>query len=216
MKLKLAALVISLAVIGGGFYFATKNKDDNDGGAKSSQSSAAGTSEQTKKISADGPKLAAQTVGGPTDCSLYSFEELSKVWGVPFTDTDEGKKVSQLTAEGGKLYECGYHETDSGMGVSYVIQYKEYPTVEKAKSEMTSVRQGAKIGDKVYFNQEEKSGVGDEAFFSRATGTGPLANNQQIYIRNGNVVFLLSGVNLDGIDESYKDKLVASYKLHFN
>ncbi len=31
-----------------------------------------------------------------------------------------------------------------------------------------------------------------------------------------NVVFLLSGVNLEGVDASYKDKLLTSYKLHFN
>jgi hypothetical protein len=37
-----------------------------------------------------------------------------------------------------------------------------------------------------------------------------------MFVRKGNVVFMLSGVNLAGASADYKDKLKASYLLHFN
>ena len=218
MRSKVIIALVALAVVGGGLMFTMQNKDESGTSKSSSQSSKADSPNESKKTSNDGLKLSAQTVGQQPDCSLYTFDELGKIWGVTFTDTDvNGSKVSELTGPGTKLYECDYNETNSGQGVSFVIQHKEYSTTAAAVSEMTNVRSSAKYGDKVYFIQEEKSGVGDEAFFSKGAGTGSLANtNQQMYIRKDNVVFLLSGVNLAGTDDSYKDKLVSSYKLHFN
>jgi hypothetical protein len=39
--------------------------------------------------------------------------------------------------------------------------------------------------------------------------------NQQMYVRKGSVVFMLSGVNIDGVNADYKDKLLKSFQLHF-
>lgn len=211
--------LVALAVIAvGGFML--MNKDDkpkNTAQNNSQNTSSSNDNNKSADNSSSKLSLKAQTIGQQPDCSIYNFEELGKIWGVTFTDTDiDSSKVSELTGPGTKLYECDYNETDSGKGVSYVIQYKEYADEGAAKQSMNNTRDGAKYGDKVYFTLEEKSGVGDEAFFSKSTGTGVLANNQQMYIRKSNVVFLLSGVNLDGVNDSYKDKLVASFKLHFN
>lgn len=222
MKSKLLIpIVVAVVALAGGAYFLTSSKDEDSKTTNSSSTDTAQPSkdaEQNEHSGADHlSMLKKQTIGEQPDCSLYTFEELGKIWGVTFTDTDEdGSKVKEINGPNTKLYECDYNETDSGQGVSYVIQYKEYADEEGAKTEMKNVRDGAKLGDKVYFIHEEKSGVGDEAFFSNPTGTGALSDsNQQMYIRSHNVVFLLSGVNLAGVDDSYKEKLVASYKLHF-
>lgn len=218
MRSKAIIVVAIVVVIGGGLFFTMQNNDETRTPTSGSQSSQADSTNESKKSPKDDPKLPDQTVGQQPDCSLYTFDELGKIWGVTFTDTDvDGSKVSELTGPGTKLYECDYNETNSGQGVSFVIQYKEYATTAAAVSEMSGVRSSAKYGDKVYFIHEEKSGVGDEAFFSKSAGTGTLSNtNQQIYIRKDNVIFLLSGVNLAGTDDTYKEKLVSSYKLHFN
>jgi hypothetical protein len=209
-KLLIAALVSCAVIAGGVFLFVSKsNPNAPSGGATPSQNN-------TSDTTPDSPKLKAQTVGQLADCSTYTFDELSKVWGVPFVDTDINK-VSELSTSGGKLYSCTYNQTDSGTGVSYVIEYREHPSVESAKQSMNDTRSTEKYGDKVYYLKEDKAGVGDEAFFwARNRTDGSKEANQQLYIRKGSVVFLLSGVNLSGVDASYKDKLVASYKLHFN
>ena len=136
---------------------------------------------------------------------------------VHITDDDNSTaKVSEITGPNTKQFECDYNETDSGKGVTFVISYRQYADEAAAKTEMNSIRSTEKYGDTVYYLKEDKPGVGDEAFFwSRNRTDGSKEANQQLYVRNSNVVFLLSGVNLDGVDASYKDKLAASYKLHF-
>ncbi len=211
MKFKVAALVISLAVVGGGFYLATKNKDDT----KTSQTNTTTATSEKRAAAPDAPKLLAQTVGKDADCSMYTFADLTKVWGVPFVDTDINK-VSELSTAGGKQYSCGYNQTDSGLGVTVTIEYREHPDVASAKQSMNDTRSTEKYGDTVYYLKQDVTDVGDEAFlWSKNRTAGSKELNQQLYVRNGSVVFLLSSVNLDGVDESYKDKLVATYKLHF-
>jgi hypothetical protein len=200
--------------VGGGvFFFLGKDSDD-----KTSQSSSTVTSTSTeakKTTSAEAPKLVAQTVGKDADCSTYTFKELEGVWGVPFTDTDINK-VTKLSTSGGKQYACSYNETNSGMGVTLSVEVREHPSVEAAKQSMNDTRSTEKYGDTVYYLKEDKAGVGDEAFlWARNRTDGSKESNQQLYVRKGSVVFLLSGVNLAGVDTTYKDKLVASYKLHF-
>lgn len=203
----LVALVV-LAI--GGYVAVTQNKpaDQTSNNTTSTTNSSSSTESNTVK-------LAQQTVGKPADCSTYSFAELQKVWGVPFVDTDINN-VSALSSDGGKLYSCSYNETDSGMGVTFTIEYREHPSVDSAKQSMNDTRSTEKYGDTLYYLKEDKAGVGDEAFFwARNRTDGSKEANQQMYIRKGNVVFLLSGVNLNGVDTSYKDKLLASYQLHF-
>ena len=214
MKTKgIIAVVVLALVAGGGLFFATK---DSDGKTTQGSSPATSTTAETKKTtSTDAPKLVAQTVGKDADCSTYTFKELEGVWGVPFTDTDINK-VTELSTSGGKQYSCSYNETNSGMGVTLSVEVREHPSVEAAKQSMNDTRSTEKYGDTVYYLKEDKANVGDEAFlWARNRTDGSKESNQQLYVRKNNVVFLLSGVNLSGVDASYKDKLVASYKLHF-
>lgn len=217
MKAKvIIAGVLAVVVIGAaGFMLANKSDEHstNKANTVTETQSTTQTTQQTSQASA--VKLAAQTVGKDADCSGYTFAELTKIWGVPFVDTDINK-VSQLSTAGGKLYSCSYNQTDSGMGVTFSIEYREHPSVESAKQSMNDTRSTEKYGDTVYYVKEDKAGVGDEAFFwAKARTDGSKEVNQQMYVRKGNVVFLLSGVNLDGVKQDYKDKLAASYKLHF-
>ena len=213
MKPKILLSIIAMVVVVGGAGFILMNKDDT----KTDSSNKSSASQQKNTTTSDSPKIPFKAVGELADCSTYTFAELAPVWGVTFTDDDNSTaKVSEITGPNTKQFECDYNETDSGKGVTFVISYRQYADEAAAKTEMNSIRSTEKYGDTVYYLKEDKSGVGDEAFFwSRNRTDGSKEANQQLYVRNSNVVFLLSGVNLDGVDASYKDKLVASYKLHF-
>lgn len=217
MQTKLIAIVaIAVMAVGGGAYFLFI-KDDSTSNTTGSNSASSNITKQSdsSSSSATAVKLAKQEVGKETDCSLYTLDELKTVWGVPMVDTDIGK-VQQLSTQGGKLYSCGYNETDSGLGLTFSIEYREHADVESAKQSIADTRSTEKYGETKYYNLEEKSGVGDEAFFwTKYRTDGSKEVNQQMYIRKDNVVFLLSGVNISGIGADYKEKLVASYKLHF-
>lgn len=215
MKTKLIMAIVGLLVVGGGVFFFV-NKDSDDKGSQTSQTNTNTSNQTEREASGDAPKLLAQTVGKDADCSTYSFGELTGVWGVAFTDTDINK-VTGLSTAGGKQYECTYNQTNSGEGLSVVVAYREHPSVDSAKQSIADTRSTVKFGDTVYYVMEEKTGVGDEAFLWAKNRTdGSKEVNQQLYVRKDNVVFLLSSVNLDGVDASYKDKLVATYKLHFD
>ena len=207
----IAGIVGAVVVLGGAAWWLWGRPATSDTTQQNSENKSTAQNSGNQSV-----KLLSQTVGQQADCSAYTFTELSQVWGVPFADTDINK-VSQLSTNGGKLYSCTYNETNSGTGLSYTIEYREHPSVDDAKRSMNDTRSTEKYGDTVYYLKEDKSGVGDEAFlWARNRKDGSKESNQQLYVRKGNVVFLLSGVNLDGVDASYKDKLVASYKLHFN
>jgi hypothetical protein len=179
----------------------TKNVNDNP--------------ETSTNINSDSPKLLAQTVGKPTDCSQYSYEELTAVWGVPFIDIDI-KDVVELTVDGGIQYGCNYNQTNDGTGVTYAIEYREFPSVDQAIQEIANVKSSAQFGDKVYFTIDPIPNLGDEAFYwTRSLAEGIKDMNQQMYVRKGSVVFMLSGVNIDGVNADYKDKLLKSFQLHF-
>lgn len=214
MKTKAIIAIIALVIVAGGVFFFMK-KDSDDNTAQNSSTTTNVVADTKKTASTDAPKLVAQTVGKDADCSTYTFKELETVWGVPFTDTDINK-VTELSTSGGKQYSCSYNETNSGMGVTLAVEVREHPSVEAAKQSMNDTRSTEKYGDTVYYLKEDKTGVGDEAFlWARNRTDGSKESNQQLYVRKGSVVFLLSGVNLSGVDASYKEKLVASYKLHF-
>lgn len=219
MKSKqLLMLVVAAVVVAGGAFLALRGDSDE---ATSINSETSQTDSSDKSEAEDHHdemvSLPEQTVGGPVDCSLYSLEELSGVWGVTLTDTDEENKVIS-TSDDGKLYSCGYHETDSGKGVSFTIEFREYQSIEKAETDMKNVRDGAKIQDKVYFVNDEVDGIGDEAFFSKTANTESIIykSEEQLYARHHNVVYLISAVNLDGVDSTYRDKILASYRLHLD
>lgn len=206
--------LIGLILVGAGVFFIVGRGDSEDVSTSetSNISESTGDTTDSKSIA-----LKPQTIGQQPDCSLYTFEELGKIWGVTFTDTDvDGSKVSELNGPNSKLYECDYNETDSGKGLTFTIQYKEYPDEEGAKSSIRGTRDGAKIGDKVYFINDEVEGLGDEAFFSSSASNNYISEREeQLYLRKGNVVMLITAVNLDGKDATYRDKIKASYKLHF-
>jgi hypothetical protein len=88
---------------------------------------------------------------------------------------------------------------------------------ENAKTEMAYVRDGAKVGDEVYFIQDEQQGLGDEALFTVSKKSVDSGNNkvEQLYVRKGHVVMLLTASNLQGVKSDYRDKILQSYKLHF-
>lgn len=210
--------IAAVAVVAGGAFLVVGKKDTaktTDSASSTSASSEANTNTSTQPAAKTSAlKLPAQTVGKEADCSLYTLAELATLWGVPMTDTDINKVIE--TSDGGKLYSCNYNETDSGMGLAFSIEFREFMSEEKAKTDMANTRDGAKIGDTVYFVQDEQQGVGDEAFFSlpqRQVGN-PKNPTEQLYARKGNVVMLLSATNLSGVKADYRDKILQSYKLH--
>lgn len=212
MKKLIIIIVAVVIVIGAGLgvIWATNVSKDQSTTADSTDS----TSTTQPAASSTRIKLPKQTVGEMADCSTYTFDDLAPVWGVTFTDTDDNRVV-ELSADGGYQYECDYNQTDSGKGVTFIIEYRNYPSDDAAISAIKDVKSAAKFGDTVYYTYEDLADVGDEAFYWTSANTTVKNQNQQMYVRSGNVVFLLSGVNIDGIGADYKDKLLASYKLKF-
>ena len=203
----LVALVV-LAI--GGYVAVTQNKpaDQTSNNTTSTTNSSSSTESNTVK-------LAQQTVGKPADCSTYSFAELQKS-GVCRLSTPTSTTSRHFHPTAANYIHAATMKPTPGMGVTFTIEYREHPSVDSAKQSMNDTRSTEKYGDTLYYLKEDKAGVGDEAFFwARNRTDGSKEANQQMYIRKGNVVFLLSGVNLNGVDTSYKDKLLASYRLHF-
>lgn len=158
------------------------------------------------------PDLPAQTVGALADCSMWDFASLEAIWGVPFTDTDDNQ-VIELNGPGTQRYSCDYNETDSGLGLTVVVEFEQYLTEAEAVQAMNDTRSGAVFGDTVYYVLEDVSGVGDEAFFSTNASdeANPAPVQTQIYARYGNLVVLGSALNLDGLDKAAaQDGLVAT------
>ena len=145
-KLIISLVVLAALVAGGAFFVMNKNTKTD----KQPISSSSSKQPSAPTTIGNGLKLAAQTVGQMADCGAYNFSELTGVWGVPFVDTDINK-VQQLSADGGKLYSCVYNQTDSGMGVTYSIEYREHVSVDRAKQDMNDVRSTEKYGDKTYY-----------------------------------------------------------------
>jgi hypothetical protein len=129
-------------------------------------------------------------------------------------DTDINKVIS--LSDGGELYSCDYNQTDSGLGLTVGFDFRVFKSEEAAKNDIKNTRDGAKIGDTVYFVQDEQTGIGDEAFFSVSAknANNPKNPTVQLYARKGNVVVLLSATNLDGVKSNYRDDLLKTYKLH--
>lgn len=215
----LIPIVLTLVLAGGGVLFLANQKDDNANSATNTPSTSTTESSNIGNDSATTSdvtgKLPKQTVASDTDCSLYDFAQLEPIWGVKFVDMDINKVIE--LSDGGQLYSCKYNETDSGLGLTVSIEYRAFKSEEAAKKDMANVRDGAKLGDEVYFVQEEQTGVGDEAFFStpKRQVDNPKNPNKQLYVRKGNLVMLWSAVNLDGIKPTYGDSILKSYKLHF-
>ncbi len=213
---KIVLIFAAVAVLAGGAFLVVGKKDTTKTTDSTAPAPETSTSTSQPVAQASSLKLPKQTVGQEADCSLYTLAELATLWGVPMTDTDINKVIE--TSDGGKLYSCSYNETDSGMGLTFSVEFREFMSEEKAKTDMANTRDGAKIGDTVYFVQDERQGVGDEAFFSlpaRQVGN-PKNPTEQLYARKGNVVILLSATNLSGVGTDYRDKILQSYKLHLN
>lgn len=218
-KKAIAAVVVALVLIGGVAFVSVNSKDkDNATNTTNQQSQTDSESaEQNNNDSATNNKLPVQTVGQQPDCSLYTLEQISEIWGVPMTDTDvDGSKVIQISGPQNYQYECDYNETNSGKGLSVVINYKVYESEEAAQTSVKNTRDGAKFGDKVYFVNDEVAEIGDEAFFSKSANEASLSNKteEQLYARTGNVVYLITAVNLDGTQPNYREKILETYRLH--
>jgi len=215
---KILPIVFVLAVVGLGVFFVV-GKNTNK--PLNYQTSTEGKNDKKAEPAAENTmvKLPKQTVGQEADCSLYNLDELSKVWGVTLTQ-QKSSKVINISAEGGKLYTCEYNETNWGKGLNFSIEYKEYPSVEAAKNEMAGTREAAKFDDQatedqVNFENDEQQGVGDEAFFNYSKKATKKVL-ELLYVRKGNVVMLVSATNLDGVGPDYREKIIKSYKLHFD
>jgi hypothetical protein len=217
MKIKVLIITVALLAAGAGGYLVTK-KDDTSSQTNTSTSTDSGTetknSEDMNTSLAD-LTLPGQSVGVEADCSFYTTEEITGIWGVPIVDMDLGTVVS--TSDDGKQYICTYNETDSGLGLTFSVEYREFLSEEQAKTDMMNVRDGAKVGDEVYFIQDEQPGIGDEALFTVSKKSVDSGNNkvEQLYVRKGHVVMLLTASNLQGVKSDYRDKILQSYKLHF-
>ncbi len=217
MKPKLIVLLVAaVAVIGGAAVLLTGDSDKKQNNNSSQNTSNSDTSE-TPTPKRSGLALPAQTVGQQPDCSLYTLEDIAKIWGVPMTDTDvDGTKVSQINGPQNYQYECDYNQTDSGSGLSVILNFKVYESEDAAKTSIKNTRDGAKFGETVYFTNDEVSGIGDEAFFSTSTSTTLSGRQEQLYARKGNVVMLITGVDLAGKNATYRDKILQTYRLKLN
>lgn len=211
MNKKVIIGIVALVVLAAGAYIAMNNKS-----VGTQQDAVTLQKNESSSQTGDAPKLAQQTVGKPADCSLYTFTDLGKIWGVTFVDTDINN-VSELNSDGGKQYSCKYNETDSGKGLTVDIEFREHASVDAAKQAINDTRSGAKYGDTVYYALDDVASLGDEAFFSLPAKqvNNPKNVEEQLYVRKGSVVFLISATNLDGVDGTYRDKILSSYKLHF-
>jgi|GEM_PF-2844321 hypothetical protein len=159
--------------------------------------------------------LPPQTIGSDTDCSLFSNDEIGALWAVPIADNDV-TKVIETGGLGGKLYNCDYNETDSGLGLTVDLEYREYDSVDGAIQYMTDIRNGSSFEGTIYYEIEEVPGLGDEAFFSIDPDlSGAEAAVLLLYTRTDNLMLLLSATNLEGVKPEYRDLLVETYKLKF-
>ncbi len=217
MKRKLLVAIIVLGVLGIGGYFLTQQDDSSTRNGidttTSAETGASNSEDHNAHLTNLG--LPSQTASASADCSLYTTEIITGVWGVPIVDTDIGTVVS--TNDGGKQYTCSYNETDSGVGLTFSVEYREFMTEENARSDMMSVRNGATVDGQVYFVHEELQGVGDEAFFSTTKSAVDSGANkvEQLYIRKGHLVMLLTASNLDGVKTDYKEKLILTFRQQF-
>lgn len=162
-----------------------------------------------------GITLPEQTVGSEVDCSLYSFDDLSALWGVPMVDMDLGT-VIEAGGAGGIRYSCDYNETDSGLGLTVVLEYREFDTEDGAIQDLANVRSGAVIDGVTYTQLDDVADLGDEAFFAtKADLVGDPSNpSELLYVRSGSLVVLLTATNLDGVQPEYRDNLIATWRLH--
>ena len=115
----IGAIALAVVALGGGVLLWQQTASTEKGSDSSlSKQEVATRSNEGKSISESGTrvKLADQTVGSKVDCSLYTLNELSTLWGVSMVDTDDTMVTS--LSDGGKLYSCNYNETDSGLGLS--------------------------------------------------------------------------------------------------
>lgn len=197
----LAAATMSLTACSGGADEPSAAAGGPSAGAATPTSEAA--SAPAGGDAGAGVNLPAQTVGQAPDCSPWTLDALGTLWGTTFTDSDEGQ-VTELTAAGGVSYSCDANETDSGLGLTVVVDVSQYPSEADAVASMQNTRSGATFGDTVYFALEEVPGVGDEAFYSTDPDDAGNANPVQIqmYARDGSTVFLLTALNLDGLADA--------------
>ena len=155
----------------------------------------------------EGASLPLQTIGAAPDCSPWSLESVGQIWGVTLVDTDEGQ-VTEVNGPGTFHYSCDYNETDSGLGLTVIVEVKEYLSADEAIQSMTNTRDGASFGDTVYYLNEEVAGVADEAFYSIDADdeSNPTPMQVQLYARQGNTVFLLTALDLDGLADAQAAK----------
>lgn len=160
--------------------------------------------------------IPTQTVDTDVDCSLYSFDEISTLWGVPITDNDVTKVLPTGGAFNGKLYGCDYNETDSGAGLTVELSFREYDTADGAIQYMNDIRDGASSDGVIAYELEDVAGLGDEAFYTvDPFFVGTDGEVLLLYTRTDNLMLLLSATNLDGIQPGYKELLQETYRLKF-
>lgn len=146
-------------------------------------------------------------------CSVFSPQDIFKAFGIT---VGEGKEIfSSQTGDRLPFVSCEWVQSEEEAGSAaktYSIQLEVYNSTSKesAKQELDESR--IKLGN---LNYEEISGLADGAIFARgATGL----NQVQAMIKwvKDNVVYTLTAVRLDGINQSqYEQKLRALVKMKF-
>lgn len=215
MKYKQVLIIAAILMFGAGAFLLFNKSSDNTQ-KNSSSTSEASASTGSEKHAENVTKLPTQKVGQQPDCSLYTLDDMAKIWGVPMTDTDvDGSKVLQITGPQNYQYECDYNQTNSGSGLSVVIDYKVYEDEAAAKQSIKNTRDGAKFGDKVYFINDDVNDIGDEAFFSKSANPSSITakTEEQLYARKGNQVYLITAVDLAGAPSGARDKILQTYRL---
>jgi len=177
---------------------------DPDGAGSSSTGSndtaTPDASESTTRLA-----LPEQTVGADADCSFTTGDALSAIWGVPFVDTD-ANLVIEGGGDGGILWECGWNETDSGLGLSIVLQFREHRSEDTAVADIAEARSVAELAPDDGAVADEIAGVGDEGVFT--TAQDGVVVNEQASVRYGSTVVLVSAVNLGGVGPDTRDRIV--------
>ena len=208
MKNKLVIGVVLVVLAAGGFFlFNSKSSDSN----KKTESKTSET--QKTSLESSSSKTSAVT---KNDCTLYTKADIEGVWGVTIGSTEETKPFNiGGSYTNAKEYNCHYDQTNTGKGLSFVVKIRNFASEADAKQDLENVKNGTKIGDKLYFTLTPVSGVGDEAFYSVNETSDLVKKNQDyLYVRKGNQVFHFTAVNLEGLDHTTsRDKTKAVAKL---
>ena len=156
-------------------------------------------------------RVPAQTAGQQSDCSLYTLDELSAVWGVTFKTVRTNEVTWAIyDRESGTDAMCDYVEADFS-GVSVLIRLVQFEGETDAVASFADER-----GDD-YYQNTDAPGLGDEAFTAIAHDEAGASSRRfsALRARLGALVVHAEAKNLSGLPVDALDKLMHTLQLKF-